>query len=94
MRGKITRIDTVKRSHTGDYQRVYFQLENGNFAKTDLVSSFRNYSRWKPLLKVGNVLGNLNIKEKGKVTTVNADSYPMIASDFETPKQANNQKLF
>lgn len=94
MRGRITKIDLIKKSYTGDYQRVYFQLENGAFAKTDLVSSFRNYSRWKPFLKVGIVLGNLNIKEKGKVTTVNADSYPMIASDFQTPKQENNQKLF
>lgn len=84
MKGEITRIDITKQSHTGDYKRVYFKLEDGKFAKTDLVSSFRNYQRWAPLLKVGNVLGNLQLKPGGvKVLTVNADSYPTLIKKVE-----------
>lgn len=79
MKGEITRIDVTKKSHTGDFKRIYFKLEDGRFAKTDLVSSFRNYPRWSNILKVGNVLGNLQIKEGGKVVTVNADSYPTLS---------------
>ncbi len=92
MKGKITKIDVTKKSHTGDYKRIYFELENGKFAKTDLVSSFRNYARWKPFLKVGVTLGNLIIKEVGKVTTVNADSFPMLISDIEIIKPDPKQE--
>lgn len=91
MKGTIKKIDITKKSHTGDFKRVYFELEDGKFAKTDLVSSFRNYPRWSNLLKVGNVLGNLQLKTVGKLTTVNADSFPTLVkkADPLPPTQPN-----
>ena len=85
MKGKITKIDVTKQSRNRDvsYARVYFKLENGKFAKTDLVSSYRNYSRWRSFLKVGVELGNLVLKETNGVTTVDADSSPILISTVE-----------
>jgi hypothetical protein len=48
-------------------------MENGEYAKTDIVKGYLNERRWKPLMRVGNLLGNLFMKSEGEV---NADSYP------------------
>lgn len=78
MKGEITKIDPPKASRNGDssYIRVYFSLENGKFAKTDLCPTYRNYERWKRFLKVGTKVSNLQLKEVKGITTVNADSFP------------------
>jgi len=76
MLGTITKIHELKESRNGNwFMRVEFRLKNGDWAKTDLCPSFRNYERWKYLLKVGVDLTGLNLKRKGEV---NADSYPEV----------------
>jgi len=57
----------------GQYTRVFFRLEDGFTATTDLVDSYRNVARWKNLLRVGIDLDGLILKGKNKV---NADSFP------------------
>lgn len=80
MIGQIYKIDQLKTSRNkGEvFYRVYFTMKgalDGHkfWAKTDIVPSFRNYSRWKGLLKVGNILSGLNMR---KPDEVNADSNP------------------
>jgi hypothetical protein len=77
MIAEITRIDQFKKSRNPNeiFKRVYFKLENGSWAKTDLVIGFRNYRRWEKILKIGNVLFNLKMKDEH---CVDADSYPRL----------------
>lgn len=87
MVGKIIKIDDLKRSRNEDqaFKRVYFKVaktegERPDFAwaKTDLVPTFRNYARWKDLLKVGNFIGGVELKDE---VTVNADCNPYLISE-------------
>jgi len=76
MKGEIIKIEKEKRSRNGGkYIRVHFKLENGKWAKMDLVPSFRNFARWKEILVVGNLVGNLRMKDE---ITVDADSWPKL----------------
>lgn len=75
MKGYVTKIDPLKSSFNKhqSYIRVYLQLENGEWAATDVVPTFNNYRRWKPLLKQGNILTGLEFV-KGSFNKINADS--------------------
>lgn len=76
MRGTISKIHPIKRSRNGNsFVRVEFRLENGSWAKTDICPDFRNFSRWKDILKLGIDLTGLVLKN---TTEVDADSYPII----------------
>ena len=77
MIGEIIKILPFKKSRNEDetYLRVEFKMEDGKWAKTDLVPSFRNYWRWKRVLRVGNVVRNLKMRDK---ITVDADSFPQL----------------
>lgn len=97
MRGKITKIDTLKSSRNAGqaFLRVYFKVKRGVgdfiWAKTDIVPSFRNYARWKPLLEVGNILDGLILKADN---TVDADSRPELVSKAEVEKvQEDKEQL-
>jgi len=72
----ITKIDPLKASRNGvnSYIRVYLQEKEGGFYWTDLCPDYRNYANWKPHLQVGNILGNLRLRDD---KSVNADSYPV-----------------
>lgn len=51
MKGIITSIgEELLSRNGGTYFYVFFKLENGQSARTHLVKSFRNFSRWKPFL--------------------------------------------
>lgn len=79
MFAKITKIDEMKLSHNeGEaFRRVYFRVKEkmdskeSIWAKTDLVPTFRNYGKWKDILKVGNILSGIKMKTKD---AVDADS--------------------
>lgn len=78
MKGTLVRILplTLSRSE-GAYYRLEFKLENGEWAATDIVTKYRNYSRWAPIIKlgVGTTLENLELKASNKV---DGDSYPIV----------------
>lgn len=80
----------------GAFLRVYFQMKVPDsmldlkvgepvpkkyfWAKTDLVPTYRNFNRWKDLLKSGNVLDNLFLKTEN---TVDADCFPKLKGNLE-----------
>ena len=75
MRATITKIDDPKCSRNGDtsFRRVYFKLENGDWATTDLCPSYRNFARWREYLYSGIALDGLRLKSRRRV---DADSFP------------------
>ena len=84
MKGKIIKIHPLKSSRTEkSFIRVEFLLDNGEWAKTDLVPSYRNYARWKPFMGIDVFVDNLKLRRKGEV---DADSYPTAGTPFETKK--------
>jgi hypothetical protein len=84
MRATITKIDTLKRGNGAIFQRVYFKTESGQFAVTDLCPTFRNFTRWRPLLQIGTEVDNLlvvrteslppNVRNASKLIHIDADS--------------------
>lgn len=70
--GKYSRTESI-------YQRITFILEDGSWAKTDIVQGYRNSARWQAIIQSGpgTVVKNLILKRSGEV---NADSYPVIVS--------------
>jgi hypothetical protein len=75
MNAIVTKIDQLKMSRNGDavFRRIYFRLEDGSWAVTDVVSSFRNFKYWRPVIEagVGSSIGGVELLAQGKV---NADS--------------------
>jgi len=88
---EIIKIHLPQKSRNGNtYLRVEFKMEGGGWLKTDLCYDFRNWSRWKKILKIGNLIGNLILKD---ATTIDADSRPIklnrkedAAPDLNDPK--------
>lgn len=66
------------------YTRITFKMDDGSWAKTDIVDGYRNSVRWRPIIAagVGTVVKNLLFKRKGEI---NADSYPVITIAPEKP---------
>ena len=53
MKAKIYKIDPLKVSRSErQYRRIYFILENGAWAKTDVVPGYMNYKRWAPIIRM------------------------------------------
>lgn len=74
MIGIVTKIHEKKVSRNGnDYIRVEFDLDNGQWAKTDLCPDFRNYKNWLPVL-VNGVGTKVYDLEMRRINEVNADS--------------------
>lgn len=90
MRVTITRIDNLKHGNGADFKRIYFKTEAGDWAKADLVPTYRNYAKWKPFLEEGIVLDNIEMKD-GK--TVDADSRPTLVRRPPPPPAKQLQLL-
>ena len=79
MTGIVTKIDPPKENswHSGVFIRIYFKMDDGTWAQTDVVPTFRNYRYWKPIIESGvdTRVGNLAYKSKAKI---NADCEPCI----------------
>ena len=103
MKAKIIKIDPLKESRNkgNSYRRVYFQVKDfeidrekavvktvTKWAKTDLVPKFRNYKKWVPVLKVGNILEGIRMKGE---STVDADSNITVLYNQEITEE--NQKI-
>ena len=61
--GTITKIHPPKKGKkfNATFIRVEFDMA-GTWAKTDLVPTYKNFARWKPLLAVGAILGGLRLR--------------------------------
>lgn len=97
MRGTVIKVHPTKYSRTeGAFIRLEFMMEDGEWAKTDIVTKYRNYSRWQPIIKAGaeTALDGLLLRKKGEV---DGDSYPRIThkrieiKKRETPKETDQQ---
>jgi len=85
----ITKILPTKQSRNGNiYQRIEFKLRNGQWVKTDLCQDYHNWKYWKDILQIGNILGQLELKDN---QTIDADSHCVL---MERPKQQTNLKLW
>src|SRR3990167_9554317 len=73
MHGKIIKIDALKESRAEkSFRRIYFLLEDGSWAKTDIVPVYRNYKNWKALISMfdlGNIIfvDGLEFRNKGEI---------------------------
>lgn len=78
MKGSIIKIHPMKNSRNGNrFIRVEFRMEDKSWAKTDICPDYRNYARWKDLLRSGVTLTGLNKKRDNEV---DADSFPQLFS--------------
>ncbi|MGH7249526.1 MAG: hypothetical protein ACREGC_00985 [Minisyncoccia bacterium] len=89
MKATLYKIDDLKMSNNRDvaYKRLYFNLEDGSWAATDVVPTFRNYPNWKPVIEggIGTIIDNFFMKSKNKI---DADSKIKILG-----KKPDQQKL-
>lgn len=86
MKGEITKIHKLKSSQTeASFIRIEFKMEDGSWAKTDIVPIYRNYKRWKPIIKrgVGTVLKNLEFRTPNEI---DADSFPLLVTPEVAPQ--------
>jgi hypothetical protein len=82
MKGTVLKILPMKMSRTESvYSRITFTMDNGDWAKTDIVHTYRNYARWKPVIDAGpgTVVDNLKMRSKSEV---DGDSFPKITAKF------------
>jgi hypothetical protein len=90
MIAEIQKIDRFKKSRTeAFYVRVHFKTERHKYAQTDLVSTYRNYDRWRDLLVVGNVLGGLDMIGPSKI---DGDSRPRLIKAAPVPRAIIKQE--
>jgi len=90
MKAKIVGIDPLKTSRTEKaYRRIYFTLDDGSWAKSDIVPAYRNFKTWKPLIQLFEsgarvFIEGVELRQPGEV---NADS-PVRYTDigFEVKK--------
>lgn len=86
MIAEIIKILPIKKSQTeGAYIRVEFKGENGSWYKTDLVPGYRNYIKWAKVLKVGNRVFNVELKDS---QTINADSQVMLLTGQQASRRS------
>ncbi|QGH73096.1 MAG: hypothetical protein [Podoviridae sp. ctviO18] len=90
MKARIKQIDQPIMSRNNDvaFRRIHFVLESGVFAMTDVVSTYRNYRYWEPVIAsgIGTYIGGVEMKSPGKI---DADSPVYILQrpgEFEHPK--------
>jgi hypothetical protein len=51
MKAKIIGVDPLKESRAEkSFRRVYFLMEDGKWAKSDIVPAYRNFKIWKPII--------------------------------------------
>lgn len=90
MQALLTKIDPLKESYNRHYSyyRLYFRLEDGTFAMTDIVPTYRNYKYWQEILLKGpgTKIDNVFLKSKDKI---DADSQVRIIQEtLIPPKQS------
>ena len=73
MTAEIIKIQKKKSRYGGYYWLVCFKSLSGKSCISYIYERMRNYSRWKKVLNVGNILSSLKTV-KGKPNIVDADS--------------------
>lgn len=91
MRATITKIHplAIGKAYPTGFYRVEFAGENGEWLKTDICPTYRNWRNWKPFMRVGVTLSGLRVDKDG--TTIDADS--PVAFVSEDPAAACKHKI-
>jgi predicted nucleic acid-binding Zn ribbon protein len=85
MRGMIQQIHNLKpakgaglKNYGSRFIRITFKMDDGSWAKTDVCPEYRNFNRWKKIIKAGEgiVVDGLQFRASHEV---NADSPAKIA---------------
>lgn len=91
MKAKIIKIDPLKESRTEKaFRRIYFIMEDGTWAKTDIVPAYRNFRNWKPIIELFEKGAQIFVEglEMRNKAEVDADSLVRIStSGFEIIKR-------
>lgn len=79
--GEITKILKKESRYGGTYYDVHFRIiPSGNFYRSCVYENCKNFNQWQHLLKVGNILENLQLIEtKYHKVFVDADSLPVLS---------------
>jgi hypothetical protein len=88
MKGVITNIlpRKVGMQVPVNYYRMTFRLEDRTYAVTDLCERWNNFRFWEHLMKVGNILDNLQWL-KGKEKNLDADFEPRLVGHTDSPQR-------
>lgn len=77
--GEIIEILEKESKYGSTYFDVHFKMINtGSFYRSCVYTECRNYSNWKNLLHVGNILSNLKLITKYGKLFIDADSCPLL----------------
>ena len=80
MKAAITKITKQpSKMNNSDVYMVCFKCEDGKSRNAWIDTSYRNWSHWNGLLKVGNDLENLIVRRGG----IDADSFPKLVKKVE-----------
>ena len=97
MKAKIIKIDPLKQSRTEKaFRRIYFMLDDGTWAKTDIVPAYRNFKIWKPIIEMFEkgaevFLDGINLRNPQEV---DGDSVVRLSSPFQViTRTVNEQKI-
>lgn len=97
MNGEIIRIIEKESKYGKIYFDVLFKMEKtGSCFRSCIYTGCRNFTNWKDLLKVGNILKNLELIWKFGKLFIDADSFPELIrkgnpeySQYTKPKRKN-----
>lgn len=96
MKAKIIGIDPLKTSRTEKaYRRIYFLMEDGLWAKTDIVPAYRNFKNWKTIIELVDkkaVIYVDGLKYRSK-SEVDADSLVKITLDKFEIRKVQDKKI-
>ena len=97
MKAKIIKIDPLKQSRTEKaFRRIYFMLDDGTWAKTDIVPAYRNFKIWKPIIEMFEKGAEVFLDgiELRNPQEVDGDSVVRLSSPFQVIKRTvNEQKI-
>jgi len=96
MKGKIIGIDPLKESRTEkSFRRMYFILDDGKWAKTDIVPAYHNFKIWKPIISLyeAGAVVFLDGIELRQGREVDADSLVVITNQGFEVRKAHEQKI-
>lgn len=90
IQARVLRVDPLKPSLSGHdpFRRIHWEPIDypARWMKTDVSPNHDNYKKWKELMEVGNVIGNLKVMNDN---TINGDSFPELISKPEKQGELN-----
>ena len=96
MKAKITGVDPLKESRTEkSFRRIYFLMEDGSWAKSDIVPAYYNFKIWKPIILLFESGASVFLDgiEMRKPQEVDADSLVRVTQQGFEVKKFHEKKI-